>query len=310
MPVDPQAQALLDQFAGFGLKNLSDLPLDQLRGLIVELSSQAPRDEVAEVRDLVVDEGDVPIRLYRPAGSSPSDVLGVLVWFHGGGWTIGNVEASDSTCRSLANRSGAAVVSVDYRMGPEHRFPAAVDDCWAATCWVASHAAELGIDPRRIAVGGDSAGGNLAAVVSLLARDAGGPAIRHQALVYPAVDLRMTFPSIDENAEGYLLTKGDMVWFLDQYHGDNTDAVNDWRLSPMLAASHDHLPPATIITAGYDPLRDEGGAYGELLRAGGAKVHHVHYPSMIHGFFGMVGQIDAAEVAQDEVAGQLRLALA
>ena len=174
MPVDPQAQALLDQFAGLGLKQLSDLPLDQLRGLIVEMSSQAPRDEVAEVRDLVVDEGDVPVRLYRPAGSSPSDVLGVLVWFHGGGWTIGNVEASDSTCRSLANRSGAAVVSVDYRMGPEHRFPAAVDDCWAATRWVAAHATELGIDPGRIAVGGDSAGGNLAAVVSLLAGIARG----------------------------------------------------------------------------------------------------------------------------------------
>ena len=202
--------------AGFGLKNLSDLPLDQLRGLIVEMSSQAPRDEVAEVRDLVVDEGNVPVRLYRPAGSSPSDVLGVLVWFHGGGWTIGNVESSDATCRSLANRSGAAVVSVEYRMGPEHRFPAAVDDCWAATRWVAAHAAELGVDPKKIAVGGDSAGGNLAAVVSLLARDAGGPAIRHQALVYPAVDLRMTFPSIDENAEGYLLTKNDMIWFLDQ----------------------------------------------------------------------------------------------
>ena len=310
MPVDPQAQAVIDQLAAFGLKQLSDLPLDQLRGLLLELSKQTPSDPVAEVRDLVVPEGTVPVRLYRPEGSSPSDVLGVLVWFHGGGWTIGNVEGSDSTCRSLANKAGVAVVSVDYRLGPEHRFPAAVDDCWAATRWVAAHGDELGIDPDRLAVGGDSAGGNLAAVVSLLARDAGGPAIRHQALIYPAVDLRMGFPSIDENAEGYLLTKGDMVWFLDQYLGDNTDAVTDWRMSPLLAERHDQLPPATIITAGYDPLRDEGGAYGDVLRAAGAKVHHAHYDSMIHGFFGMTGQIDAADIAQDEVAAQLRLALA
>jgi len=307
MTLDPQARAVIELVGSLGLEQLSDLPYDQLRAVTLEMSRQQVGDPVAEVRDLVVagPAGEIPVRLYRPAGSAPSDTLGVLVWFHGGGWVIGSVEGSDGTCRSLANRSGAAVVSVEYRLAPEHRFPAAVEDCWAATGWVADHAGQLGVDPSRVAVGGDSAGGNLAAVVALMARDAGGPALAHQVLVYPAVDARMGTASIVENAEGYLLTRADMAWFYDHYLGGRTDAVADWRLSPILHERHDGLPAAIVITAGYDPLRDEGEAYAEKLRQAGVAVRHTRYDGEIHGFFGMLGQIDAAEQANDEVAAAL-----
>ena len=193
MPVHPQAQEVLDLLQQSGVSQLSDLSVQAARDLIVAMSADRPGPDVAEVRELQADGpgGDIPIRLYRPAGSSAAERLPVLVYFHGGGWTIGNLDSHDSTCRWLANRAGVAVASVDYRLGPEHVFPAAVDDCWAATQWVAANAAELGVDADRLVVGGDSAGGNLAAVVALLARDAGGPAIRLQVLVYPAVDARL-----------------------------------------------------------------------------------------------------------------------
>jgi acetyl esterase len=311
MPVHPQAQAVLDAMKEVGITQLSDLSVEQAREAIVLMEAETPRPEVAEVRDLVIPgpAGDIPARLYRPQGSVPEDVLPVLVYFHGGGFVIGNLETHDPTCRWLANRAGVAVVSVDYRLAPEHVFPAAVEDCFAATQWVAANGAELGVNGSRLAVGGDSAGGNLAAVTALLARDAGAPEIRLQVLVYPAVDARMGHASIDENASGLLLTKQDIGWFLGHYGLGTACEADDWRLSPLLAASHAGTAPAVVITAELDPLRDEGELYADTLRRAGVDVQHQRYDGMIHAFFSMAGTIDAADQAQDEVAKALISAL-
>ena len=308
MPVDPQVQVVLDLLGSLGLSQLSDVPYDQLRALTLEMSKQRPPDDVAAVRDISAPGpgGDISIRLYRPIGSTEADRLGCLVYMHGGGWTIGSVESYDGLCRTIANRAGVAVASIEYRLGPEHRYPAAVDDCWAATKWIAANAASLGIDAARLAVGGDSAGGNLAAIVTLLARDSGGPALKHQALIYPAVDARMTAASIDENAKGFLLTKADMIWFYGHYVGDQKVDPTDWHISPLLHARHDGLPSATMITAEFDPLRDEGEEYRDVLRRAGVAVEHTRYDGMVHGFFGMGDQIDAGNMAVSQVASALK----
>jgi acetyl esterase len=311
MPVHPQAQEVLDLLQQFGVTQLSDLSVEDARNLIVTMAADRPGPDVAEVRELSIPgpEGDIPARFYRPVGSSPTEQLPVLVAFHGGGWVIGNLDTNDGTSRWLANRAGVAVVSVDYRLGPEHVFPAAVEDCWAATRWVASNGTELGIDPQRVVVGGDSAGGNLAAVVALLARDAGAPSIRLQVLVYPAVDARMGHRSVDENGTGYLLSKADMVWFYGHYGLGQVVQVDDWRLSPLLAGSLADVAPAYVITAEFDPLRDEGEAYAAALEAAGVPVQHRRFDGMIHGFFGMNGTIDAADEAQEEAAKAIRAAV-
>ncbi len=311
MPVHPQAQEVLDLLEQFGVTQLSDLSVEDARNLIVTMAADRPGPDVAEVRALSIPGpgGDIPARFYRPAGSSPTDQLPVLVFFHGGGWVIGNLDSHDSTARWLANRAGVAVASVDYRLGPEHVFPAAVEDCWAATQWVAANGAELGIDPQRVVVGGDSAGGNLAAVIALLARDAGAPSIRLQVLVYPAVDARMGHPSVDENGTGFLLSKGDMVWFYGHYGLGQVVQADDWRLSPLLTASLADVAPAYVITAELDPLRDEGEAYAAALEAAGVPVQHRRFDGMIHGFFGMNGTIDAADEAQEEVAKAISAAV-
>jgi acetyl esterase len=233
--------------------------------------------------------------------------LPVLVFFHGGGWVVGNVESHDTMCRHLANRAGCAVVSVDYRLAPEHKFPAAVDDCFTATAWVAGNAAALGIDPGRLAVGGDSAGGNLAAVVSLMARDKGAPRISYQLLIYPAMDAAMRHDSINRFAEGYVLTRATMRWFYEQYLRAAHDAA-DWRASPLLATDLGDLPPAFVLTAGYDPLSDEGDAYAERLAAAGVPVTHRRFPGQVHGF-AMNGKIiRAADKALDDAAAALKAA--
>jgi acetyl esterase len=304
MPIHPQAQEVLDLLHEFGVSQLSDLSVEDARNLIVTMAAERPGPDVAEVRDVNAPgpAGDIPIRLYRPAGSSPSDRLPVLVYFHGGGWVIGNIDSHDGTARWLANRAGVAVASVDYRLGPEHVFPAAVDDCWAATTWIAGKGAELGIDPDRIVVGGDSAGGNLAAVISLLARDAGAPPIRLQLLVYPAVDARMGHASVDENGAGYLLSKADIAWFYGHYGLGQVVEADDWRLSPLLSSSLADVAPAYVITAELDPLRDEGEAYVAALEGAGVPTEHRRFDGMIHGFFTMVGMMDAADEAQEEAA--------
>jgi acetyl esterase len=303
---------VLDLLQQFGIANISDLSVEQARELIVQMDAETPRPDVADARDITIPGpgGAIPARLYRPQGSSTDEQLPVLVYFHGGGFTIGNIESHDATTRWLANRSGVAVVSVDYRLGPEHPFPAAAEDCFAATQWIAANGAEIGVDGSRVAVGGDSAGGNLAAVVALMAREAGGPEIRLQVLVYPAVDARMGHASIDENASGYLLSKQDMEWFFGHYGLGTAVHAEDWRLSPLLAESHADLPPAVVITAEFDPLRDEGNAYAEALRRAGVEVDHQQYDGMIHAFFTMAGNVDAADDAQERVAKALISALA
>ncbi len=299
MPVDPQMQAVIERAAKSGLPPYYTLSAAEARRLYKEtraiLGPAVP--DVAESRDLAADgpAGPIPLRLYRGFITQADAPLPVLMYFHGGGWTIGDLDTHDIVCRTLANKGRCAVLAVDYRMGPEHKFPAAVEDCVAATRWVAAQAGALGLDPARIAVGGDSAGGNLAAVVSLILRDAGGPPLVFQALVYPATDQRMDTGSHASFAEGYLLTRGNMLWFRDNYLAPADYA--DWRASPLLAADLARLPPAHIITAGYDPLRDEGRAYSDRLVAVGVPVVYECFEGMAHGFLTMGGVVAAANHA-------------
>jgi acetyl esterase len=250
------------------------------------LLASFPRPEgepVGSVEDRTIDVGgaSIPVRIYKLANASGT--LPVLVWYHGGGWVIGNLDGADFACRMLTNASGAAVVSVDYRLAPEHRFPAAADDCFAATKWVVEHASELGVDGSRLAVGGDSAGGNLAAVVCQMAKKAGGPAIRLQVLIYPVTDYSFATTSYTENADGYLLTRESMEWFWGHYLGD--DDGSHPKASPLREADLAGLPPAVVVTAEFDPLRDEGEAYAKRLREAGVKVEAKRYDGQIHGFF-------------------------
>jgi len=239
---------------------------------------------------------------------SDSQRLPALVFFHGGGWVIGDLETHDVVCRQVTAEAGVSVIAVDYRVAPEHKFPAAVDDAWAATRWIVAHAGELGIDAARIAVGGDSAGGNLAAVVALLARDAGAPRIGLQILTYPVTDLVSESQSYTDLADGYMLTRDSMRWFRAQYLAKEADAA-DWRVSPLRAPSLAGLPPALVITAGYDPLRDEGEAYARRLREAGVSVDAVCFGGMIHGFVPMGKLIETAFRAVTLIAGSLRYAL-
>ena len=260
------------------------------------LAGKAP--ELPEVRLLATEQ--FALRVYRPV---KDETLPALVYFHGGGWTIGDIDTHDALCRQLALGARCVVISVDYRLAPEYPFPAAVDDCLAATRYVADNAAKLKIG--AIAVGGDSAGGNLAATVSLLARDAGGPAIAFQLLIYPATDQRLASSSHDRNAQGYLLTRDAMTYFRRAYLPNEQDWT-DWRASPLLAKSHADLPPALVITAGYDPLLDEGRAYAERLKAAGGRVDYREYPDMVHGFILFGGVLDTANAALAHCCAALR----
>jgi len=257
--------------------------------------------------------GAVPLRVYRPlgAGATPTkgSTLPALVYYHGGGWTIGDLDTHDVLCRELCNGSGAVVVAVDYRMGPEHRFPAAVDDCLAATQWVHRQASELGIDPSRLAVGGDSAGGNLAAVVAIAARDGDTLPIAYQLLIYPATDMRRGHPSHTTNGSGYLLTTETIGYYHDHYIADPAHDL-DWRASPLLHPDLSRLPPALVLTAGFDPLRDEGFDYANRLVGAGNRATYVCFERQIHGFITMGKVIDEANAAVTLCAGELARALA
>ena len=284
MPLNPQAKQVLDTMAELGLKLDGGDPVE-VRALL----STFPRPE-GEAVGSVVDRtvpgpaGDIAVRIYTPASPSGAGTHAALVWYHGGGWVIGNLDGADYGCRMFANAADAVVVSVDYRLAPEARFPAAADDCYAATKWVAENAASIGVDPRRIAVGGDSAGGNLAAVVAQMAKAAGGPAIAFQLLVYPVTNHDYGTTSYKENAEGYLLSKESMVWFWDLYLRTPADG-KDPKASPLQAKDLSGLPPALVYTAEFDPLRDEGEAYAAALRAAGVKVEQIRYDGQIHGFY-------------------------
>lgn len=312
MSLDPGAQRVLELAEASGAPRYEEVDAVTARDLYRKgrKALQPDPQDVAEVRDLSAPgpAGPIPLRLYRPAGSAATDLLPVLVYYHGGGWVIGDLDTHDGVCRHLANASACAVVSVDYRLAPEHKFPAAVDDAFAATRWVAEQAEGLGLAGGRMAVGGDSAGGNLAAVISLMARDAGSPEIALQLLFYPATDFSMSFPSQKELEEGYLLTKHNQRWFHEQYLRGPEDKA-DWRVSPMRAESLADLPPAYVLTAGYDPLRDEGEAYARKLEQAGVKVRIRRLSGQIHGFLTMGKVIPESATALDEAGAALREAL-
>lgn len=304
MPLHPQAKAVCD---AANAARAPVAPEDRVRltregwGLYLAITG-GPPEPIFAVEDR--DADGVPVRVYRP---SPDADLPILVVLHGGGWVIGSVEEFDGIARRLANASGAVVVSVDYRLAPEHPFPAPLDDCWRALQWTAAHAAEIGGDASRIAIGGDSAGGNLAAVCALRARDAGAPELALQMLVYPVCDCAFETASYVANGVGYLLEAEQMQWFVDCYTRGQVDLA-DWRVSPLRAPDLRGVAPAVVVTAEYDPLRDEDDAYVARLRDAGVAVEHRCYEGMVHAFFGLPGAYDVAREAMDFVATALRRA--
>jgi len=313
MSLHPQAQAVIDAFARMNLSPPEKLPVAQAREQFLKGRAGfiAAEEAVAGATDTSFPGpgGPIPVRIYRPLGSVPADVLPALMFFHGGGWVFGNLDSHDRLCRSLANRAHCCVIAVDYRLAPEHRFPAAVDDAIAAIEHAAAQAAQLRIDPKRIAAAGDSAGGNLVAVAALHFRDHGGPRMVFQALLYPVTDLRMDSESYRTLGTGFLLTAERMRYFAAQYLNGPANAAH-WRASPLLAESLADLPPALVITASHDPLVDEGRAYAERLKSAGVPAHYSCYAGMIHGFMTMAGAIEGGRSAIEETAAGLRRAFA
>lgn len=307
MPLHPQAEAFLNQVAALGTPPLWTLAPEQARTAFIAFRSLAgPPEPVDRVEDRLIpgSQTEIPVRLYVPAGDRP---LPVTLYFHGGGFVIGNLDSHDNVCRILANRTPTLVVSVDYRLAPEHPFPAAPIDAYDALQWVAAHAAELGGDPARIAVAGDSAGGNLATVAALMARNRKGHRPVFQLLVYPVTDATHSQPSYEAYGEGYFLTKEGMQWFLRHYVPAGQDKRHPY-LSPLFEKDLSGLPPAHILLAEYDPLRDEGTAYAQRLEAAGVPATVSCYAGMLHGFFSLVGLFDDAGRALDEAATVLRQA--
>jgi acetyl esterase len=283
MPLNAQAQALLEVLESRGGKPINDLTVGEARAAEWGwLDYMGEPEHVAGVRDTYIagPTCELHVRVYSPSAEGP---LPCLVWFHGGGWTVANLELADRPIRSLANTTGCVVVAVNYQKAPEHPYPAALDDCFAAAQWAVEHADELGIDPTKVGVGGDSAGGNLAAAAALKARDLGAPDLAFQLLLYPAVDPDMDYPSARDNAEGYGLTTAGMRWFWDNYAPDPAQR-EDPLAAPIRAASFEGLPPAIVVTAEYDPLRDEGQLYADRLEQAGVHVVRRAYPGTIHGF--------------------------
>lgn len=326
VPLDKDTADVLQQLEQRGAPELSEMSPVAARGL----SFAAPETEpvpVASVTNRLIPAAslpgaddpsmrspflaaghsnhDIPIRIYQPLVPAGK---GALIYFHGGGWVLGDLDSHDSICRRLAGGAGVSVIAVDYRLAPEAPFPAPLQDCYAATRWVANNAAELGIDSHRIAIGGDSAGGNLAAAVALLARDESWPTIRFQLLVYPVTDARFDTPSYRDNASGYMLTRRTMMWFWDQYLPDLSERSQPLA-SPLRADSYAALPPALVQTAEYDPLRDEGEAYANAMSSAGVKVQHTRYSGLIHGFLGMYETVPASRAAIREATSALREAL-
>ncbi len=309
----------IDEDAGRILENMKKANLPPFESLtpaqgrarmraMREAMKQAVPD-MAEVRDITATgpHGPIPARLYRSksAGAGPAPVL---VFYHGGGWVVGDLDTHDNQARFFADALNGVVVSVDYRLAPEHKFPVAADDCYAATAWVAANAASLDVDAGRLAVGGDSAGGNLAAVVALMAAEKGAPNVRAQVLIYPVVDLRMGYASYNTVGDGYTLTRGSMEWFRDHYLNSSAE-VNDWRASPFLAKNHAAAPPAYLVTGGLDPLSDETAAYADVLRKVGVEAQFHYCPGQMHGFVGAKGIIKQADMVIEEIGSFLKVKL-
>jgi acetyl esterase len=304
--LDPQARAVVDELTGQGLPEWSALSVESARRIEDRVFGASDPPRVERVSDLAIDGpgGDLPLRVYHP---SPAERLPTLCFFHGGLWALGTLDSADGICRRLAQRADRVVVSVDYRLAPEHPFPAGLDDCVAAVKWVAEHGGTLGAETERVAVGGTSAGGNLAAAVCLYAREFGGlgSEIEGQLLLYPMVDLSLDYPSYREHEDGPLLTRRDVAWAHETYLRSPVDRCNPLA-APLRAGSLAALPPALVLTGGFDPLRDEGAAYAAALTEAGVPVVHDHEPALPHGFLSLATDVDGADAAFDRVAGALR----
>ncbi len=307
MPLDPIAKMLLDQMAAAGRPPMSELSPAEGRATYEAMAELGgPEESLARVEDRALPgpAGDIPVRVYTPAGDGP---LPALVHFHGGGWVIGSLNSHDRQCRALANASGHVVIAVEYRLAPEHKYPAAAEDCLAVTEYVMAHPEEFGIDGHRVAVGGDSAGGNLAAVVCQMMRDHGDPLPSFQLLVYPVTDHDFGTVSYRDNADGYLLTRASMEWFWNHYLHSAADGAQPYA-SPLRAEHLSGLPPALVITAEFDPLRDEGEAYAARLKEAGVAVAQTRYDGMVHGFWQLGGMLPQGRQAIAQAAEALRRA--
>jgi len=309
MALHPQMKTVLDQIAAAKLQPFHKLTPQDARKQTARRAAQGEPVALASVEDRTVPgpAGPVPVRVYTPMGAGP---FGALAYFHGGGWVVGDIDMTDQPCRMLAKASHCVVVSVDYRLAPEHKFPAAPEDCYAVTKWIADNAAAINCDATRIAVGGTSAGGNLAAAVALMARDRGGPRLAYQLLVYPATRRELDTMSHTQflSDSYYILSRDDMEWFWSHYLADRTDAANPYAC-PDRAETLQGLPPALVITAEFDPLRDEGEAYAVRLREDGVPAVLRRYDGVTHGFFGMPALLDLAQQAIGEAASALRVAI-
>ncbi len=303
MPLDPQIQELLDK--GTGVPATHTLPVEMARAQYeARIALMAPAAEIARVREQTIDGpgGPLRIRIYTPHGKGP---FPLMVFFHGSGFVLCSLDTHDGMCRNLCGGAGCVVASVDYRLAPEHKFPAAIEDSLHATRWAAVHAAELGANPGRIVVAGDSAGANVAAVTALRVRDEGGPELCGQLLLYPVTDYHTPgTPSYEENAEGYGLTRDTMKWFWAHYLNDASEAARP-HAAPLRSSDLSGLPRALVITAEYDPLRDEGELYAEKLRAAGVPTNLSRYDGVNHGFMFWVGVVDKAGTAMNEACGWL-----
>jgi len=311
MPVtlDPDAAAVFRAFQEAGRPPYETVSPAEARELYLKgrVVSNPEPPELASIEPLTIPSpaGSIPARIYTPTRLRKANGLAPgLVFFHGGGWVIGDLDSHDVVCRKLADEGELMVVSVDYRLAPEHKFPAAVDDAIASTKWIAENAKQFGIDASRLMVGGDSAGGNLAAVVAIAARDGNGPAIAGQLLIYPATDFAMTHPSHSEPETSLLLTHSVIRWFSNHYLGDAD--INDWRASPARAKTLAGLPPAYVLTAGADPLRDEGDEYARRLKEAGVRVTYRTFPGQFHGFFTMGKLLNQANIATSEISAWLK----
>ena len=303
MPLDPQSKAVLAQMAG--APPVQTLSPEEAR-VNFEARPKEAGPEVAKVEDRrIPGHGvEVPVRIYTPAGQGP---FPVLLWFHGGGWVVGSINSQDAACRYLTNASDAVVVSVDYRLAPEAKFPEPLEDCYAVAAWAAKNASTFNADGSRLAVGGASAGGNLAAALALMARDRGGPPLAHQILAYPVTDADMDTESYKLFANGYGLTRKAMEWYWSLYLQDQADAASPLA-APMRAQDLSGLPPALVMTAEFDPLRDEGEAYATRLEQAGVPTTCIRYDGLIHGFFGRLADFDKAKVAVSDAGSALKAA--
>lgn len=308
MAVDPQVQVVLDLVKQANAPEMWQLTPDQARREYqMRVDKLKVREDIhrTEDRRITGPAGDIPIRIYTPRELKQGEKLPVLLWYHGGGFVIGDLDTHDSVCRMIANQADCLVVAVDYRLAPEHKFPAAVEDCHAALLWVAKHAGEFGGDASRLAVGGDSAGGNLATAIAIMARDSGSPKLAFQMLIYPCVAPEPETASHLKFAEGYVLTRKTIVWFFKHYLKTKSD-MRDFRFAPLVADDLSSLPPALVLVAGYDPLRDEGVEYAKRLLEAGNRVRLSNYEGAVHGFYLMGGTVELAKQAVAESAQMLK----